>query len=218
MGKYIVNGQVVEIPGNPSGRDLKNRIEGAHPNDWIMATKPNGEIVPVQDDDNLPANVQDYMIVPQFEYGTDFDTRVRVSRLQYEAYFIGRKYGTVQIDRQDGTWAHVKKYYIPPGWNKKIVQILIDIPHETPGYPSVAPQWFWTDHDLRTIDGRPINHFFTQGGSFSDARYIKKGWGHFCIHLKDWHPSADASKGHSLLSYLDLISLTFRDQKSLIQR
>ncbi|MFJ4539375.1 E2/UBC family protein [Streptomyces tibetensis] len=218
MGKYIVNGQVVDIPGNPTARTLKNRVEGARPDDWVVATKPDGEIVPIRDDDNLPTNARDYTIVPPFEYGADFDTAVRVSRLQYEAHFLGRKYGTVQIDRQDGTWVHIKNFEIPPGWNKKSVQLLIDIPHGTPGYPSVTPQWFWTDQDLRTSDGLPINHFFVAESSFNDAKYVRKGWGHFCIHLHAWHPSVDISKGHSLVSYLDLISYAFRDRKNLTHR
>ncbi|MFF8866031.1 E2/UBC family protein [Streptomyces sp. NPDC015139] len=145
----------------------------------------------------------------------DFDSTRRVSRLQYEAYFLARKYGEVQVDRQDGTWVHIKTFAIPAGWNKRSVQILIDIPHGTPGYPQVAPQWFWTDHDLRTVEGLPISHFFTEESSFSEARYVSKGWGHFCIHLMKWHPSTDMKRGHSLVSYLDLISMVFRDRKSL---
>lgn len=142
----------------------------------------------------------------------------RKSRLQAEVHLLAQRYGEVDFDKQDGTWVHIGSFAVPPGWNKQRVEILIDIPHGNPGYPSVAPQWFWTDRDLTTADGRAISHFFTSGGSnLADKSYTAKGWGHFCIHVQTWRPASGLRlrEGHSLLSYLDLIAAVFRDRKTL---
>src|SRR5664279_4700196 len=77
-------------------------------------------------------------------------TGLRKSRLQAEALLLAGRYGGVAYDKMDGAWLHVARFPLPRGWNKPSVEILIDIPVGVPGYPSVAPQWFWTDRDLRT--------------------------------------------------------------------
>ncbi|TDO68416.1 E2/UBC family protein E [Kribbella sp. VKM Ac-2571] len=148
----------------------------------------------------------------------DHDTAARVSRLQAEATLIAQRFGPTRFDRQDGTWLYIEKFTLPRGWNKSTVDILIDVPSATPGYPSVAPQWFWVDHDLRTDDGRPIGHFF-EAGPQGNGEYADKGWGHFCIHIDGWRP-ADAfslGRGHTLLSYANLILAAFHDHKRLRQ-
>lgn len=142
----------------------------------------------------------------------------RKSRLKAEVHLLAQRYGRVNFDTQDGTWVHISSFQVPPGWNKRRVEILIDIPPGNPGYPSVAPQWFWTDRDLTTADGRSISHFFTEGNaSIADENYTEKGWGHFCIHTETWRPASGFKlrEGHSLLSYLDLISTVFRDRTRL---
>ncbi|GAA2133169.1 hypothetical protein GCM10009760_09050 [Kitasatospora kazusensis] len=142
----------------------------------------------------------------------------RRSRLQAEVQLLAQRYRDVSFDRQDASWVHIGRFPVPGGWNRPQVEILIDVPHGNPGYPSVAPQWFWTDRDLRTSDGRAIQHFFTSGGSsLADRSYTTKGWGHFCIHVTSWLPSSGLRirEGHNLLSYLDLIAAVFRDRQRL---
>jgi hypothetical protein len=148
----------------------------------------------------------------------DHATLARVSRLQAEATLIAQRFGPTRFDRDAGSWLYIEKFKLPRGWNKNAVDILIDVPSATPGYPSVAPQWFWVDHDLRTNDGRPIGHFF-EAGQNDSREYAAKGWGHFCIHVNEWRP-ADAfslAKGHSLLTYASLIQAVFHDHKRLKQ-
>ncbi|MFF7637045.1 E2/UBC family protein [Kitasatospora sp. NPDC008050] len=142
----------------------------------------------------------------------------RRSRLQAEVQLIAQHYREVNFDTKDASWLHVGRFPVPRGWNRPHVEILIDVPHGNPGYPSVAPQWFWTDRDLRTSDGRSIQHFFTSADySLADQSYLDKGWGHFCIHVTSWHSSNGLRlrEGHTLLSYLDLIAAVFRDRKRL---
>lgn len=148
---------------------------------------------------------------------TDLATQKRVGRLQTEAHDLGRRFGSVSFDREDGAWFYVEKLAMPPGWNKQSVGILIDIPWGTPGYPSLAPEWFWTDDDLATSSGKSINHFFTHGSGYSDRQHLDKGWGHFCVHLNQWQAKSGSSwrQGHSLVSYVDLIQAIFRDHRRL---
>ena len=147
---------------------------------------------------------------------TDFETQRRLSRLQTEAVHLGHKFGTINYDRQDGTWLHIARFPLGPGWNKTFVELLLDVPHGTPGYPQVAPTWFWTDRDLRTQDGRSINHFFIGGSSYADNIHLDKGWGHFCVHVKSWHPSSGfaITKGDSFLTYVELIRVVLHDKRT----
>ena len=148
---------------------------------------------------------------------TDLERQRRLSRLQTEALYLARKYGAVNYDRQDGTWIHIAYFPIGPGWNKSFVELLLDIPHNTPGYPQVAPSWFWTDRDLMTSEGRSIQHFFISGSSHADTQHLEKGWGHFCVHVKSWHPSPGQAitRGDSLLTYVELIHRVFHDRQKL---
>ncbi len=146
----------------------------------------------------------------------DLETRRRLSRLKTEALLLSQQFGDIRFDTKSATWFYVERFPIAPGWNKAHVEILIDIPHGTPGYPSVPPEWFWTDHDLRTDRGQSMNHFFTRGPG-SDKEHHSQGWGHFCVHLIGWRPAGgvDLMSGHSLVNYLNLIAAIFRDRRTL---
>src|SRR5581483_1149081 len=151
------------------------------------------------------------------EIMADIELQRRLSRLQTEALYLARKYGTVNYDRQDGTWLHIKHFPIGPGWNASAIELLLDIPHGTPGYPQVAPDWFWTDSDLKTSDGRSIHHFFTSRSSHADAQHLANNWGHFCVHVRSWRPSPGnaIARGDSLLTYVELIRKVFNDRQRL---
>jgi len=146
----------------------------------------------------------------------DLETRRRLSRLKTEALLLSQRFGDARFDTESGTWFYIERFPIAAGWNKSHIEVLIDIPYGTPGYPSVPPEWFWTDHDLRTNEGQSLNHFFTRGPS-ADRRHVDHGWGHFCVHLIGWRPAggADLLHGHSLITYLDLIAAIFRDRRTL---
>jgi hypothetical protein len=142
----------------------------------------------------------------------------RKSRLAAEVQLLAQRYGDVAFDQQDGTWVRIANFPLPPGWSEVEVEILIDIPYSNPGYPSMPPQWFWTDRRLRTSDGRSINHFFTENTiSDEDRKYLDKGWGHFCVHVPGWRATGGLRmrEGHTLLSYLDVISTVFHDRTTL---
>jgi hypothetical protein len=119
----------------------------------------------------------------------------------------------------DGAWVHVPRFPVPHGWNKRTVEILIEIPYGNPGYPALPPDWFWTDRNLRTSDGRGIGHFLTQDSynNSGDRIFLERGWGHFCVHMSRWQPASGLRlrEGHTLLSYLELIEAIFRDYRTL---
>ncbi len=68
MGQYVVNGEVIDVLGErPTAFDLKHAVGNL--DDWVMANMPNGQVVKLSDTTVLPAEVQDFSIVPQFTYG-----------------------------------------------------------------------------------------------------------------------------------------------------
>ncbi len=123
----------------------------------------------------------------------------------------------VRYDREDGSWLHVEQLSIPAGWNRSTADILIDIPHGSPGYPQIAPEWFWTNRDLATQSGHAISHFFKLGSQGVDEEHWRKGFGHFCIHLISWHPFSGPTfeRGDTLVAYLHVIQQVFQEQRRI---
>ncbi len=58
MGKYVVNGEVIDIQEDrPTALDLKKNA-GSVATDWVMAKLPSGEILKLDDREVLPATNQ----------------------------------------------------------------------------------------------------------------------------------------------------------------
>jgi len=69
MGRYVVNGEVVDLrQDRPTAADLKHQA-GSPAGDWVMATMPGGQVHKLADADILPAAAEDLSIVPAFQYG-----------------------------------------------------------------------------------------------------------------------------------------------------
>lgn len=69
MGEYIVNGEVIDVrEDRPTAADLKREAKGAR-TDWVMAGMPGGQIVKLDDNEELPSNATDYSVVAPFTYG-----------------------------------------------------------------------------------------------------------------------------------------------------
>jgi hypothetical protein len=146
------------------------------------------------------------------------ETKRRCDRLQAEALLVKQNFHVnVNFDKLDGTWFHVQALRIPRGWNYSAVDILLDIPHGTPGYPQIPPEWFWVNRDLRTSDGRTIGHFFELGEVTVDEVNWNNGFGHFCLHLKVWRPNSgiDFARGDNLLTYLHAVMRVFYSREQL---
>src|SRR5436190_10458354 len=69
MGRYVINGEVVDLREDaPTAADVK-RAAGSPQGDWVMATMPGGQVVKLNDTDPLPSEADDLSIVPAFQYG-----------------------------------------------------------------------------------------------------------------------------------------------------
>ena len=69
VGQYMINGEVVELrEAHPTPTDLKRAV-GSPASDFVMATTPGGQLQKLHDGQPLPAEVDDLVIVPAFEYG-----------------------------------------------------------------------------------------------------------------------------------------------------
>jgi len=150
---------------------------------------------------------------------SDLELQRRLGRLETEALYLAQRYGSVNYDAQAGTWLYIERFPVGPGWDRTHVALLLDVPHGTPGYPQVSPTWFWTDRNLKTREGKPINHFFISASSHANPRYLEKGWGHFCVHVKSWHPASGKNllRGDSFLTYIELIRVILHDRRTLSQ-
>jgi hypothetical protein len=213
----------MEIEHDTTAGSLKERL-GADQEDWVFEKQTDGISRYIPDHASIPESANSLSIVPQYIYGgippvpfhKTWDTQKRLNRLEAEALFIthNRKWGSVEYDTEDGHWFMVERLPIGNQWNVQTASILIDVPHGTPGYPILAPSWFWVDKDLRTREGlRPAN-LFEAGDSTAHKEYANNGWGHFCLKMKTWHPRTDIffAQGDSLISFLEALEVVFHDK------
>ncbi|MBC3841386.1 hypothetical protein GXW82_17010 [Streptacidiphilus sp. 4-A2] len=69
MGRYMINGEVVDVrEDRPLAADLK-QAAGINGDDWVMVTMPNGQVLRLPDQDPMPSGVTDVTIVPRYQYG-----------------------------------------------------------------------------------------------------------------------------------------------------
>ncbi len=110
-----------------------------------------------------------------------------------ELELVAAEYG--ELDHgPDLDWVIMRRWRLPPGWNKEETRLLVVIP---PGYPVTPPDNFYTDADLRLSDGR-------QPASTSQAAQLGESWLQFSYHLEsgDWRPQANLLDGDNLLTFL----------------
>lgn len=91
----------------------------------------------------------------------------------------------------------VRRYHLPPGWNRSFVTVVFFAP---PGYPAAQPDCFWVESEepgpIRLANGA------TPEGS-NDSNPIpgvgpRGTW--FSWHLQSWNPNRD-----TLVSYFNVI-------------
>jgi hypothetical protein len=119
-----------------------------------------------------------------------------LDRRNREIELVEARFGELDI-ASDYTWLVIRRYPLPPGWNKTETQILILIP---PGYPQTPPDNFYTDLDLLLAGGARA-----EGGS-DGPTYEGRQWQQFSWHFvdtADWQPHAEIERGHNLLTFLD---------------
>ena len=94
----------------------------------------------------------------------------------------------------------VPAFQLPDGWSKPSVDVKFIAPV---GYPLARPDCFWTDSDLRLINGAaPIN----TGNNplpYSAGSHLWFSW-----HVASWNPNND-----SLLTYFYVIKRRLHDPR-----
>lgn len=92
-------------------------------------------------------------------------------------------------------WLLIKRFPLPPGWNKDVTALLVLI---RPGYPTTPPDNFYVDNDLRLASSQaPAN-------ATPDQQHLGKPWLQFSYHVDtaEWRPDPDLLNGHNLLTFL----------------
>jgi hypothetical protein len=115
-------------------------------------------------------------------------------RRQVEVELVQRGLGELQLSPAL-EWLIVPKWALGKGWNKKATRLLLLIPS---GYPTVGPDNFYTDADLRLENGQ-------MPGNTGQAELPNLGsWLMFSFHMEasDWQPHTEPALGHNLLTYL----------------
>ena len=87
-----------------------------------------------------------------------------------------------EVKEADGLiYVIVKKFQLPPGYNKQYTRLLLKIPLS---YPNGNPDMFWVDHDLR----------LASGGSQANANIenvLGEPWLRYSWHPQKWNPVID---------------------------
>ena len=118
-------------------------------------------------------------------------------------------------------WIMFERFRLPPGWlnkrpdspfhNTAYTPLLIEV---SAGYPSVAPQNFYSEQQLQCGTDF-INHYFDRPGTGTSAnKYTSKGWAWLCIHVTAWDYKTNVAKGDNLLTVCRLIFDILSDKRN----
>ena len=140
-----------------------------------------------------------------FSYMPVYEPGNQNIRLQLEVYALRIAYPEVTYDEDNFLWVCVHDFDLPPGLNKKISDLLIEVP---PNYPFGPPTNFFLDQTVRTLEGKTLEHYYPDR---SHNKYYDKGWAWFCVHIKSWKVKADIAESDSLLTAVDLAYLTLQE-------
>jgi hypothetical protein len=137
--------------------------------------------------------------IPRYEAGS------QNYRLMTEVYALGMAYSQVTYDKDSFLWVCIHDFELPPGFNKKQSELLIEL---NANYPFTPPKNFFLDRTVRTRRGENIEHYYP------DEQYNKyhgKGWAWFCVHIKSWKVRGDIMQSDNLLTAADLAYLNLQD-------
>lgn len=116
-----------------------------------------------------------------------------LERIMEEVKLLQKQYGGVEIE-PNGKWISFKKFELPEGWNKEIIELLIIIP---PGYPSTPPDNFFVPIGFRLKNGQQPSQYTEPHSHFG------KEWGQFSYHIDgEWKPSKDILDGANLQTFM----------------
>jgi hypothetical protein len=137
--------------------------------------------------------------IPRYEAGS------QNYRLMTEVYALRMAYPRVTYDEDRFLWVCIHDFDLPPGFNKKQGELLIEL---NANYPFTPPKNFFLDRTVKTGRGESIEHYYP------DEQYNKyhdRGWAWFCVHIKTWKVRGDIMQSDNLLTAADLAYLTLQD-------
>lgn len=130
------------------------------------------------------------------------------SRIQTELELL-KKYFP-EIETAEGNWFRIQNYPLPQGmsWNKTVIEICFQAPV---GYPCTPPYGIYVPSDLRINDQVPESF----QPSVNNKPPFDGSWGMFSWTPEEgnWNPSADASRGSSLLDFVLTFDQRFKSGK-----
>ncbi len=124
-------------------------------------------------------------------------------RIQRELELVKRKFGELEAG-PNNDWFVVKRFPLGPGWNKPVTHVLVLLPG---GYPTTAPDNFYTDSDLRLAGGA------VPGSATAGQQAAGLTWLLFSYHVEsgDWRPDPTPDDGHNLLTFLEGVARRLRE-------
>ena len=127
-------------------------------------------------------------------------------RLDVEEALLTNAFPNAKIDRPNGVVV-LADYGLPAGWTSTSTDVMFQIPAN---YPAGCPDNVCVRPDLRLANGEMPGN---QSGVIhcADREWLQLSW-HF-VEQTDWVPTADASKGSNLVTYL-LSAVTRFDEAS----
>lgn len=120
---------------------------------------------------------------------------MEIERFILEIEELNLRYRSLDFD-DSGNWVYIPQFDLPPGWNRRTSELLIEIPA---AYPATPPDGFFIDRKLRTKDGGKPGHYF------EDCKYTKQGWAWLCLHIENWKPHTNVVDGDNLLKVTECI-------------
>lgn len=126
-----------------------------------------------------------------------------IERRKKELELVEAKYGLIEVS-PNLDWFIINAWDLIPGWNKTQTRVLVLL---APGYPTTAPDNFYTDNDLRLANG-------TVPGNTSPGQSVAGGqWLQFSYHIQagDWQPHADPLQGHNMLTFLEGVAARLKE-------
>lgn len=111
----------------------------------------------------------------------------------HELDMLRQRYGAVELG-SDLRWVLFRSFWLPPGWNRQTIEVLVLLP---PAYPLVPPDNFFVREGLRTTEGH------LPGGYFEgQTSVLGPGWGQFSFHAQGWRPGPGLTEGDNLVTFM----------------
>lgn len=95
----------------------------------------------------------------------------------------------------EGNWVLRRNYSLPPGWNKKFVDLAIRIPA---GFPGEQPYSFWVSGGLALESGVTIPSYTFPSVTIPTSN---ESWGQFSWTSETWTPGAEPGQGMGMVHF-----------------